>query len=208
MEYYDKIVLGAGIYGLYSALKCSRLGQRILVLERDTDVFMRATYINQARVHMGYHYPRSKMTALKSAHYFQRFCEDYGFCIKRDFKQIYTSWRCIELDIWEESRIQYFYGTFNSIIAVFVFLATKAFFSIVGNRWETFNRFVAYFGSLSFGIMLIEHICRRTTTQLYDFLVRSFPPFLSCWMWILSAYLMGVAIVSVMKIIPCVKKLI
>ena len=99
-------------------------------------------------------------------------------------------------------------GTFNSIIAVFVFLATKAFFSIVGNRWETFNRFVAYFGSLSFGIMLIEHICRRTTTQLYDFLVRSFPPFLSCWMWILSAYLMGVAIVSVMKIIPCVKKLI
>ncbi len=119
-----------------------------------------------------------------------------------------TSWRCIELDIWEESRLQYFYGTFNSIIAVFVFLATKAFFSIVGNRWETFNRFVAYFGSLSFGIMLIEHICRRTTTQLYDFLVRSFPPFLSCWMWILSAYLMGVAIVSVMKIIPCVKKLI
>ena len=46
MEYYDKIVLGAGIYGLYSALKCSRLGQRILVLERDTDVFMRATYRN------------------------------------------------------------------------------------------------------------------------------------------------------------------
>ena len=91
MEYYDKIVLGAGIYGLYSALKCSRLGQRILVLERDTDVFMRATYINQARVHMGYHYPRSKMTALKSAHYFQRFCEDYGFCIKRDFKQIYAT---------------------------------------------------------------------------------------------------------------------
>ena len=39
---------------------------------------------------MGYHYPRSKMTALKSAHYFQRFCEDYGFCIKCDFKQIYA----------------------------------------------------------------------------------------------------------------------
>ena len=30
---------------------------------------MRATYINQARVHMGYHYPRSYSTAIKSAHY-------------------------------------------------------------------------------------------------------------------------------------------
>ena len=91
MERYDKVIFGAGIYGLYSALTCARQGQRILVLERDSNAFMRATYINQARVHMGYHYPRSKMTALKSAHYFQRFCEDYGFCIKRDFKQIYAT---------------------------------------------------------------------------------------------------------------------
>ena len=91
MEHYDKIIFGAGIYGLYSALTCARQGQRILVLERDSNAFMRATYINQARVHMGYHYPRSKMTALKSAHYFQRFCEDYGFCIKHDFKQIYAT---------------------------------------------------------------------------------------------------------------------
>ena len=91
MEHYDKIIIGAGIYGLYSAHVCSKQGQRVLVLERDPDAFMRATYINQARVHMGYHYPRSKMTALKSAHYFQRFCDDYGFCIKDDFKQIYAT---------------------------------------------------------------------------------------------------------------------
>ena len=91
MENYDKIVLGAGIYGLYSALTCAKQGQHVLILERDANAFMRATYVNQARVHMGYHYPRSKMTALKSAHYFQRFCEDYGFCIKQDFKQIYAT---------------------------------------------------------------------------------------------------------------------
>ena len=91
MEQYDKIILGAGIYGLYAALRCAKQGQRIIVLECDSNAFMRATYINQARVHMGYHYPRSKMTALKSAHYFQRFCDDYGFCIKHDFKQIYAT---------------------------------------------------------------------------------------------------------------------
>ena len=67
---YDKIILGAGLYGLYAAQKCGAAGQRVLVLERDPAPFMRATYINQARVHMGYHYPRSYSTAIKSAHYF------------------------------------------------------------------------------------------------------------------------------------------
>ena len=46
---YDKIILGAGLYGLYAAQKCGAAGQRVLVLERDPAPFMRATYINQAR---------------------------------------------------------------------------------------------------------------------------------------------------------------
>ena len=88
---YDKIILGAGLYGLYAARRCGLAGQRVLVLERDPAPFMRATYINQARVHMGYHYPRSYSTAIKSAHYFQRFCEDYGFCLRTDFDQVYAT---------------------------------------------------------------------------------------------------------------------
>ena len=88
---YDKIIFGAGLYGLYAAQKCGAAGQRVLVLERDPGPFMRATYINQARVHMGYHYPRSYSTAIKSAHYFQRFCQDYGFCLRTDFDQIYAT---------------------------------------------------------------------------------------------------------------------
>lgn len=88
---FDKIIFGAGIYGLYAAIKCAEIGQSVLVLERDSKVVSRATYVNQARVHMGYHYPRSKMTALKSANYFERFCKDFGFCIKDNFKQIYAT---------------------------------------------------------------------------------------------------------------------
>lgn len=87
----DKIILGAGLYGLYAALQCGRRGQRVLVFERDAAPFMRATYINQARVHMGYHYPRSITTAQKSAHYFNRFMEDYGFCVHQDFDQVYAT---------------------------------------------------------------------------------------------------------------------
>lgn len=91
LDKYDKIIFGAGIYGLYAAMRCAEAGQRILVLERDEEAVSRATYVNQARVHMGYHYPRSKMTALKSAHYFERFCKDFAFCIKDDFDQIYAT---------------------------------------------------------------------------------------------------------------------
>lgn len=90
-QYYDKIIIGAGLYGLYSALFCGKRGEHVLVLEYDDAAFKRATYINQARVHMGYHYPRSYSTAVKSAGYFRRFNEDYGFCILDRFDQIYAT---------------------------------------------------------------------------------------------------------------------
>ena len=88
---YNKIIIGAGIYGLYAALFCGRRGERALVLECDGAPFARATYINQARVHMGYHYPRSISTAIKSRGYFDRFNQDYGFCINDKFDQIYAT---------------------------------------------------------------------------------------------------------------------
>ncbi|MBQ2450079.1 MAG: FAD-binding oxidoreductase [Lachnospiraceae bacterium] len=91
MKKYDKIIIGAGLYGLYSALFCGEKGQNVLVLEKDPTPFRRATYINQARVHQGYHYPRSISTALKSAGYFERFNKDYGFCINREFEKVYAT---------------------------------------------------------------------------------------------------------------------
>lgn len=88
---YDKIIIGAGLYGMYAALYCAEKGERVLVLEYDDGPFKRATYINQARVHMGYHYPRSLSTAVKSAGYFKRFVEEFGFCIHSSFQQIYAT---------------------------------------------------------------------------------------------------------------------
>lgn len=88
---YDKIIIGAGLYGLYAAEYSSKKDEEVLVLEYDKEPFSRATYINQARVHMGYHYPRSLTTAIKSAGYFKRFVEDFGFCIHDKFEQIYAT---------------------------------------------------------------------------------------------------------------------
>ncbi len=93
VEKRDKVMIGAGLYGLYSALFCGQRGQRVTVLECDGRPFGRATYINQARVHQGYHYPRSLSTAMKSAGYFQRFNEDFGFAINREFEKVYATSR-------------------------------------------------------------------------------------------------------------------
>ena len=87
---YDKIIIGAGLYGLYAALYCGKQGQTVLVLEHDSQPFERATYANQARVHLGYHYPRSYSTAMKSKGYFDRFNEEFEFCISNKFTKIYA----------------------------------------------------------------------------------------------------------------------
>lgn len=86
-----KIIIGAGIYGLYAALFCGRRKESVLVLESDSGPFKRATYVNQARVHQGYHYPRSISTAMKSAGYFERFNKDFDFCINREFDKVYAT---------------------------------------------------------------------------------------------------------------------
>ena len=91
IEGFDKVIIGAGLYGLYAALFCCTKGQKVIVLECEDAAFKRATFINQARVHQGYHYPRSISTALKSAGYFERFNRDYAFCINKEFEQIYAT---------------------------------------------------------------------------------------------------------------------
>jgi hypothetical protein len=87
---FDRIIIGAGLYGLYAALRCGSRGERVLVLEQENGPFRRATYINQARVHMGYHYPRSLTTACRSAGYYRRFHEEFSFAINDHFEQIYA----------------------------------------------------------------------------------------------------------------------
>ena len=88
---YDKIIIGAGVYGLYAAWKSAEKGEKVVVLEADDEQFRRATFVNQARVHMGYHYPRSLSTAIKSKGYFERFVNDFKGCINGEFEQIYAT---------------------------------------------------------------------------------------------------------------------
>jgi glycine/D-amino acid oxidase-like deaminating enzyme len=87
---YDAIVIGAGIFGSTIALALNERFPRVALLEHEADVLCRASYTNQARVHRGYHYPRSLLTALRSRVNFPRFAADFSDCIDRSFDSYYA----------------------------------------------------------------------------------------------------------------------
>ena len=89
---YDAIVVGAGFYGCMVALYLaeSRGMKNVLILERETGVMQRASANNQARVHNGYHYPRSFKTAVRSRVSYKRFVQDWAGSIFDEFHSLYA----------------------------------------------------------------------------------------------------------------------
>jgi len=87
----DRLVVGGGFYGAYLALDSARRsGRRTVLLERDGALLGRASYANQARVHHGYHYPRSVVTAVRSRINLPRFRDEFSDCIDGNFQKLYA----------------------------------------------------------------------------------------------------------------------
>lgn len=62
----------------------------VLVLEREPEVMLRASYVNQARIHNGYHYPRSLLTAYRSRVNLPDFLSEYRDAVVDDFDHYYA----------------------------------------------------------------------------------------------------------------------
>ena len=88
-ECYDSIVIGGGFFGLYTGEFLALRGEKVLVCEQYPQCMTRASYNNQARVHSGYHYPRSLLTAMRSCISFPMFIKEFGDCVKSDFDKYY-----------------------------------------------------------------------------------------------------------------------
>ncbi|WP_397448297.1 NAD(P)/FAD-dependent oxidoreductase [Pseudomonas sp. NA-150] len=89
---YDAVIIGGGFYGCAIAIHLARQRQlkRVVLIEREPGLLMRASYNNQARVHNGYHYPRSFTTAYRSRVNVPRFLQDWPEAIRRDFTKLYA----------------------------------------------------------------------------------------------------------------------
>ena len=84
----DALVVGGGFFGgTLAAHLSSERGMRVLVAEMGPELLGRASYANQARVHQGYHYPRSLLTALRCRVNYPRFISDYARAIVGDFEK-------------------------------------------------------------------------------------------------------------------------
>lgn len=90
MTELDAVVVGGGFYGARLALMLGELGKRVLLVEREAELLGRASLRNQARVHNGYHYPRSILTSLRSRLNYARFVDEYADCVDRTFPHYYA----------------------------------------------------------------------------------------------------------------------
>jgi glycine/D-amino acid oxidase-like deaminating enzyme len=90
MTELDAVVVGGGFYGARLALMLGELGKQVLLVEREPELLARASLRNQARVHNGYHYPRSILTSLRSRLNYARFVHDYAECVDQSFPHYYA----------------------------------------------------------------------------------------------------------------------
>lgn len=88
----DAVIIGGGFYGAAIAIYLAKQRglKRIVLVERESALLTRASYNNQARVHNGYHYPRSFTTAYRSRVNLPRFVRDWPEAVKQDFTKLYA----------------------------------------------------------------------------------------------------------------------
>ena len=86
----DYLIVGGGFYGCCLALYLRSISEKVLVVEAGDALLDRASRVNQARVHTGFHYPRSALTAVRSMLLHQRFIIDFPEAVVNDFQKIYA----------------------------------------------------------------------------------------------------------------------
>ena len=113
---------------------------------------------------------------------------------------------CTDFNDWEGSACEKFFNNLIFIPAGTVFISAKRFFAYHVPK-EKAQRIISNIGGATFGLYLIENICRREASYVLRFL-KGFPPLISCWIWVAAAYLIGVIFVLLLKRIPWIKKFI
>ena len=83
-------IIGAGWFGCHIARKLIEDGHEVKIFEKEKNIFSNASGNNQNRLHLGFHYPRSKKTIEFSKKGFSKFKKEYGFLTKKVKNNIYS----------------------------------------------------------------------------------------------------------------------
>jgi len=90
MQRFDFVIIGGGIFGCYAASYLAGKGARVALLEKEARLFQKASLVNQARLHGGYHYPRSIATAALSDEHKERFTTEHRRFVNFSFEKYYA----------------------------------------------------------------------------------------------------------------------
>lgn len=90
IEPYDAAIIGGGFYGCMIALYLGQKLKNVVIIEKEGDLLLKASYNNQARIHHGFHYPRSVMTTLRSQVNYSKFIADFKPAVVDNFTKIYA----------------------------------------------------------------------------------------------------------------------
>lgn len=83
------IVIGAGIFGITTALTLSKNGYDVTLVESENDIMSKASKCNHNRLHFGFHYPRSIKTAKQSLDGYDLFHSNFYNSVITDFPNHY-----------------------------------------------------------------------------------------------------------------------
>ena len=84
------IIIGGGFFGISLALFFRSLTDKVILIERAQSLMSGASFANQARIHSGFHYPRSFATAKRSLMLHRRFIDDFAPAVVDDFQMLYA----------------------------------------------------------------------------------------------------------------------
>ena len=103
--------------------------------------------------------------------------------------------------------LERFFNTPIFIPSVTAFYGAKYWFQkhSLSNRVSSL---IITLGSTTFGLYLIEHICRNETAKVHTYLEPYIHTLPACWVWIAAACCLGMTVIYFIKKIPGVKRFI
>jgi glycine/D-amino acid oxidase-like deaminating enzyme len=70
-------VIGAGIFGSVTSYFLANKGHKVTLYEKNNKILTGASFNNQNRLHLGFHYPKDIEIALQSLHGYNEFKEHF-----------------------------------------------------------------------------------------------------------------------------------
>lgn len=84
------VIIGAGWYGCYLAMLCKNRDIDYVVYEKANEIFTGASFYNQNRLHLGFHYPRNFKTRMDSRKGFDKFLSIFPQLTTKIKRNVYS----------------------------------------------------------------------------------------------------------------------